>query len=849
MKIPFVFSKIKSTTKPPQSEVFKYQNINNYSFEECSISEIADLISTGHAWRAAIYKDGITSFKKDNAKGSHIIALDFDNCVHEPQAIIDYAESIGIPASLFYFSYSQGIKSNNNFRLLWIFDKVIEPKKYEAIYIMLLGQFKDYRPDTSTKDISRLWYGTSHRTELINKEPLNLSSVGWLVVCEKTKKGIATKDIKKSKTNGVNEYFNEPPPEGVEVKKLWYEQLRGKCMLWDMWEQGQYLNYNQRLTLFTNLKYITNADTGTSIFKDVMNFFNPAAYINHTCDENQIKSMMLNKTLTPRPIVLIGYESVSVPEFFKRYKDGDTVANRVRNMLPKIPLYELDKMLDERMPQLLGQSGITYIKAQTACGKTERVIQWLLEQDLSSKRIIYSAPTYNTIDEFIFRFKKCLVLNDLKKRWRSTENFQETISKKEVMEAINDKIKNLEDCPIYFIPKGRYQEKDKLLLEMGLPPQSPQTERNKAIRYMMNTENKGVFVCTHALISHLKEVEADLIIIDENIEDALLDVVEYSQSGLSSLLPFVGTATRLPLLRFIESIGEMERGQEIDIKPLKTAIASLDWEAYINADVKQSGIGKVFMAAEPHISTKRGLNTIRFVQKSTLIDNALKNNIPIKLMSATPKAKRLSLLYNTNEIELVEFPLAENKGKIYQWMGITGAKGINCEKVKDIIEFVNKALDDEEKKRSYVLSYKDAISQWIEAGYKVPDYNGNLLHIANNAGLDVLKGKTVIVAGKYDDNDDVYIDTYYDLFPNAKNMPKRINQSIEINGKTVKLFLWEDKELMELQLEKIRQFTEQAAGRARALREQGAKVYVFCNYPLPDVDEFISCSIKGFGVV
>ena len=69
------------------------------------------------------------------------------------------------------------------------------------------------------------------------------------------------------------------------------------------------------------------------------------------------------------------------------------------------------------------------------------------------------------------------------------------------------------------------------------------------------------------------------------------------------------------------------------------------------------------------------------------------------------------------------------------------------------------------------------------------------------------------------------IDSYYDLFLNAKNIPKRINQSIEINGKTVKLFLLEDKEIMELQFEKIRQYTEQAAGRARALREQGAKVY------------------------
>ena len=44
--------------------------------------------------------------------------------------------------------------------------------------------------------------------------------------------------------------------------------------------------------------------------------------------------------------------------------------------------------------------------------------------------------------------------------------------------------------------------------------------------------------------------------------------------------------------------------------------------------------------------------------------------------------------------------------------------------------------------------------------------------------------------------------------------------------------------MQEVQLERLQFFLSQASGRARALREQGAKVYVFANYPIPEADEY-----------
>lgn len=76
------------------------------------------------------------------------------------------------------------------------------------------------------------------------------------------------------------------------------------------------------------------------------------------------------------------------------------------------------------------------------------------------------------------------------------------------------------------------------------------------------------------------------------------------------------------------------------------------------------------------------------------------------------------------------------------------------------------------------------------------------------------------------------------MYPDATEPPQRKTCLETINGKTVRLFLWEDETLRKIQLENIRLFSEQACGRARTLRESGATVYFFSNYPVRDADEY-----------
>ena len=816
--IRFIYSAATYAAKPKeQATMRRLQTPANYIFTEVEqIEDIARIIGEGRAWRAGLYDVGAASFSKTNVKAAQIIALDFDSCPHEPQTIVDYATSIGVSPSAWYYSYSQGIKEGFNFRVLWILAEEIKPIQYETIYKGMLEQFKQYSPDGSTKDASRLWFGTARGVNVLSSTPIPLSVIGWLGVVEKVKQGQAIQKARKAVKGCESDYFTAEA-EGIEPLYItqafkWWEPLRFKCWLWDRWENGIYLNYNQRLTLFTNLKYIKYADNNQSVIKQVLDIFYKyqSVYEGHTCNEEQIRSMFLNTTLHAMGIVKVSGEEnpITVKEYLSR------TPHVVVNTLPKISLDELDKKLTEDMPRLLSEDGIVYIKSQTASGKTYHVIQWLLKQDLSKKKIIYSVPRYTNMDDFIDRFKAA---------------YYEANKDNPLYDDI-DIVKQ--------IPKGKYTSADLLLMEMGFPAATKQDERYRAIQEMINKESKGLFVCSHQCIAHLRECPADCIIIDENIEDALLDEVILDEAGLGSIIGFVENEEKQQdVVKFINEIREKKRGEMVNIEPLKRALVNFDWEGYFKSKTKMAGIGKILDPSKepPKITKVKGRSAIRFTTKSTLIDSALQNGTPIKLLSATPQDERLNTLYKTN-IPLIEFPLARNEGEIIQYMGITGAKGNDCSKVPDLIKFVKSKVPEEEQKEAYVLSFKDAIPQWKEAGFKIPEYNGTPLHIANNAGLDLLKGKIVIVAGKYDENDDKYLDKYFDMYPDRTTPPSKVNKTVMIDNLVCSIFTWDDEALQKIQIQTIKMYLEQAAGRARALREAKAKVYVFANLPIKETN-------------
>lgn len=807
----FIYSKECFTEKPEGKKVADLQKPWAYVFDDCDVPTIARRISEGRAWRAGLYNSNTDSFKKANVRRATILALDFDASPFEPEEIVEYAGSIGIMPTLWYYSYSQGVKEGNNFRVLWVLEEPIKPVQYETIYANLLEAFSAYQPDRATKDASRLWFGTRQSATIICEKPVPLSVIGWLGVCKKLEEGQTVQKAKKAVKGCENEFFTQDAgsiePCYINQANKWWERLHTRCWLWDKWEKGEYLNYNQRLTLFTNLKYLKHTDKNNSVFRDVMKFYNATTYAGHSCDEAQIRSMFVNTTLVPLGIVDVGEESpITVVEYFRR---GYT---NVVNTVEKISLMELDAMLNEKMPALLDADGVVYIKAQTACGKTHRVINWLVSQDLSQKKIIYSVPRYTNIAEFETRFM-----------------------------TAQAEAGQVPGTNMISVPAGKYNQTDLLLMEMGFPARTRQDARYSAIQRMVNPEAKGLFIATHQLLAHLRSCPADCIIVDENIEEALLDVVIMDKGGLGGLVGYLtNSEDRQTILSFIDLIDDGKRGDAVDITPIRNAIKNgFNWDGYIHSAKPMAGVAKLLdVNSEPRITGEGERKSIRFATRSTLISEALRLKTPIKLLSATPLSARLSAMYGTDQIETFCFPIAENKGKIIQYRGMTGAKGHKCEKIPALIEYVVSKVPPEDRQIAKVLSFKEAIPQWREAGFDIPQIGGVDLHLANNSGLDILKGQIVIVAGKYDDNDDKYLDLYYDLHPDATEEPIKKQQTVEINGLLQKLYVWADADLRAFQIENIQLYLEQSAGRARALREAGAKVYLFANFPIADADVY-----------
>lgn len=229
----FIYSKDKLDRKPAREKLPYYQKPTNYLYADITIQELADLISEGRTWRAGIYNKNIRSFSKANVTGASIIALDFDSCSAHPQEIVQFAESIALKPTLYYFSFSQGVKPGYNFRILWVLDNPISAIQYENVYPLFLEAFKDFEPDKSTKDCSRLWFGTNTPATILDQVPVSLSSIGYLGVADRLKQGvplwrIQQKDYKKTL---CSEYFNDNDGElqQLAIYKGWYEELRVRC--------------------------------------------------------------------------------------------------------------------------------------------------------------------------------------------------------------------------------------------------------------------------------------------------------------------------------------------------------------------------------------------------------------------------------------------------------------------------------------------------------------------------------------------------------------------------------------------------------------------------------------------
>ena len=301
---PLVIGKKKWQSKPNKTEVAEVcQSVGHYVEREASIEQAYKWILEGRCWRSGVLEDYNKGFIKSNVKEAYIIALDFDTCETKPEEMIEYCRSIGMEPNMWYYSFSQGIKPNNNYRIVWVLDKPIKTDRYETIYKGLLQDSYFAASDKACSNINRLWFGTCNGGELLNNEPINIRKFDIYAIDEP--QAVKKKKIKEDAAQGRTQKDFIMPNVGF----TWWLYLDNVCDLWDRWREGKYLNYNQRLVLFTELKCLRYPEQlKESILNKIMEYYNVKVYETHSCNRQQISEMMGKGTVENLSNKIVRYD-------------------------------------------------------------------------------------------------------------------------------------------------------------------------------------------------------------------------------------------------------------------------------------------------------------------------------------------------------------------------------------------------------------------------------------------------------------------------------------------------------------------------------------------------------------
>lgn len=307
-------SRMFAQSKPSPNEIGStWQLRKNFIERDIEVQEFAELCGSGFAWRSAIFKDNNSRYcKKADVEEATVFGLDFDMCEVDPITICEYADSIGIPANFFYYTFSQNpetiksieksdtsilstykyikvertlnaknsnlssYKNGYNFRVVWVLNKPISKIDYEHLMVSLVEHhFKKFNPDTSIKNADRLWFGGSTGANLLREEPIKTDFLGEFIIAGRMMEGKSAHEAKRIKSDLVEDYADRPAPDKVEVDTDWIAKVAPHCRSLRKWINQEYMSYLERLRLISNVKFLYYSNKRNSVHKEFFSYYQP----------------------------------------------------------------------------------------------------------------------------------------------------------------------------------------------------------------------------------------------------------------------------------------------------------------------------------------------------------------------------------------------------------------------------------------------------------------------------------------------------------------------------------------------------------------------------------------------
>ena len=762
-----------------------------------------------YTWCPSVFEG---SRSNGNWRGQGIFPLDFDSGI-TPEEVLNRFGEFNIIPNVIYHSFSD-TPQLRKFRVILILNCMLTD--YDQALCLrqsLIDAFPEC--DKNCVDAARMYFGGIN-SEVLNEKTISVEElIPFLGITTISKDKNQTRKIAEKKVNLYNIYkdkrisasidtliddYTSPmvSPEdspnykyllSVKENEFDYEKAIERVKIFKDFNQGKSLKHMELFGLATSLSWTKG---GLKRMKKTMLDFNEQGVTNYT--QNNLNILPYVKLMSYHPQWLKKYSPY--PEDHE-YSNLISAVRERRGLIEiieptqKLELEEAEKMMNDSIQRVIKEKNnkITIIRSSTGIGKTELLT--------SINNTTLAFPTHKLINEVVDRMKVDFTVTP------PLPTFFEN--------SLNESIS-------YLHRTGLNTEVYKKLKEVGFDSGSNLFKQKdvKLAKEYMTANNKALESKSTVLTTHIRalynDFQHDTIIFDEDPLESVLDIkkIDIRDLFVINMGQYCQSGTKTAL----DNILQQTPGQIINT-PHYMIDNDLLIKSILCSDVSSNLIQ--FFGSDYFVRDTKSNHIIHYINHRSIPEDK-----KVIIMSATVPIQVYKALYG-DRVEVVDIGNVKNQGYIEQHtdrsFSRTSLQSVNLEDLK--MEFNGKP----------VITYQSFSSSL--------NLNNMEIHYWNCEGLDILKGKDIVVLGTPHLNTVVY-NLYGKIIGiDLDNIDLEMKyQKIEWNGFRFMFMAYNDRNMREIQLSLIESELVQAIGRARALRTD-AKVEVYSNLPLLVSDKFV----------
>ena len=647
-------------------------------------------------------------------------------------------------------------------------------------------------------------YDERHYKEVIRREnkKADIEIIDSMPAIYKLKNGDYTLTPMVEYINGF--YIGEMPAPENEIQKqaitrnknkravyrnFNFNDLYESCNLYRAFCNGeQFYDMEQ---VFNIARNICGAEKGKQHFLDIVN--------NQQAQNGFIQSIHWKEILN----TIIKDEIPIVPcsqcEYCKHCQHSENMLSTAKPRKTEIrrtrkneyyPIEEVAQELGNAFEQAVNtqEQDIYIIKAQTGIGKTHTYLSYMKNTD---KPLIIAVPTHNLKNEILKKARDMEIENICCTPDLDEYNLSDDLSNKinnlyaigageYVLKFLTSRLKNLKFTDTDYVNISSYL-----------------TALKKSLR------SKGHIITTHARLLHMKNETLDnhTVIIDEDILRTSINTNSVSINDLKTV--------------YRAGIFKSEIQERLNYLCINRGYHKLDG-LYFSKD---EDILKKIAATNSNIIDLLSSEYVYITSDTVhyLTDSPLPH-CKLIILSATASKKLYKMYFPDRTFHFYECHKAKYAGRIIQHTNCSYS-GYILEKNPDMINQLYISTKDD-----VIITFKSIEHEFCTK-----------YHFGNVEGLNILGGKNLSVIGLPNKPDYVYC--LYGMRAGLiiEKYPNMYVQRVEWNGYNFSLNTFKDKTLQTIQMWILSSQLEQAAGRARLLRND-CTVTVYAGFPVEQAE-------------